>query len=68
MRAVRVVIENTRHRVVYRLVGLNTEARVYDALAIWLRSAVASVGNAGPCKSFIVGVHVDGADCDHGVQ
>jgi hypothetical protein len=64
MRNVVVVLEGTKARAVFDM-REHSAREVLRAFDVWLASATAAVQNSGVCKSFGVGVHVAGADCDH---
>jgi hypothetical protein len=66
MRDVVVIFENTRGRKVFGEDA--TRGTMGEALAAWLTAAIESAKQHGVCKSFVVGVHVAGADCDHEVN
>jgi hypothetical protein len=64
VRNVVVVFEGTKARAVFDLSRESPED-VVQAFRGWLASAVTTVQLSGVCKSFGVGIHVSGADCDH---
>ena len=64
MRDVVVVFEGTKARAVFDLREHSPE-EILQAFDRWLASAVTTVGGSGACKSFVVGIHSAGEDCDH---
>jgi hypothetical protein len=44
----------------------NDQRAVSEALAVFRHKVRAAI-EAGGCRSFLVGVHVEGAECDHEV-
>lgn len=64
MRRLCVVLESSKARAVFDLEEVGPD-EVVAAIDRWLTSMVTSTAAAGVCKSFTVGVHLQGAECDH---
>ncbi len=66
MSTVVVVLENPKVRKVFP--SEITIPEILATVAAWLAAGQASVRANGVCKSFAIGLHVDGPDCDHEVR